>query len=187
MLPIIISTLDDPKERDFMAQLYEENERLLFATALKYASSSHDAEEIVQDSLIRLIRKISTLQSLECYTLTSYLVSTVRNTAINYMQKQSREHQRSAVYEEEAIDIPSSLLSFDELLIIAENRQKLVAAWRELSQTDRLLLEGRYFLDLSDAQLAEQLGCKSSSIRMKLTRARRHAMELAVAKEVEYR
>ena len=187
MLPIIISALDDPKERDFMAQLYEENERLLFATALKYASSSHDAEEIVQDSLIRLMRKISTLQSLERYTLASYLVSTVRNTAINYMQKQSREHQRNAVYEEEGAEVASSPLSVDELMVIAENRQKLLAAWRELSQTDRTLLEGRYFLGLSDKELAEQLDCKSTSIRMKLTRARRRAMELAVAKEVECR
>ena len=57
MLPIIISNLEDPKEREFMARLYEENEGLFFATALKYVSTHYDAEEIVQDSLVKLIKK----------------------------------------------------------------------------------------------------------------------------------
>lgn len=186
MLPIVISNLDDPQERDFMARLYEENERLLFATALKYAPSTHDAEEIVQDSLVKLIRKCDTLRSLERCVLTSYIVSTIRNTAINYLRKQGREVQRSEVYDDEAdSDALPYRLSFDELLILAENRAKLVAAWQELSEQDRMLLEGKYFLDLSDAELAEQLGCKSSSIRMKLTRARRNAMRLITEKEVD--
>ena len=45
MLPIIISTLEDTQEREFMARLYEEYERLFFSTALKYAPTHHDAEE----------------------------------------------------------------------------------------------------------------------------------------------
>lgn len=44
MLPIIISTLEDTQEREFMARLYEEYERLFFSTALKYAPTHHDAE-----------------------------------------------------------------------------------------------------------------------------------------------
>lgn len=48
---VMIAALEEPRERDFMERLYEENRRLLFATARKYASDGHDAEEIVQDSL----------------------------------------------------------------------------------------------------------------------------------------
>ena len=78
MLPVIISTLDDPQDRNFIVQLYLEYEKLLFSTAWKFTSSHHDAEEIVQDSLERLIRKTSVLRQLERCTLVAYIVSTVR-------------------------------------------------------------------------------------------------------------
>ena len=51
MLPIIISTLDNDLDRDFMTWLYEEYEPLLFKVAQRFALTHHDVEEIVQDSL----------------------------------------------------------------------------------------------------------------------------------------
>ena len=184
MLPIIISNLEDPKEREFMARLYEENEGLFFATALKYVSTHYDAEEIVQDSLVKLIKKVSTLQRLERCTLVAYVVYTVRNTAINRLRKQSKERDRRVNFDE--LDQEYSLpLTLDELLILAENHRELVALWRELPEVDRLLLDGKYFLELSDAELARQVGCKANSVRMKLTRARRTAMKAIADKEVE--
>jgi len=48
----------------------------------------------------------------------------------------------------------------------------------QLSAKDRLLLEGKYFFDYSDNTLAKLLSCKKSSIRMKLTRARRRIVKL---------
>ena len=184
MLPIIISNLEDPKEREFMARLYEENEGLFFATALKYVSTHYDAEEIVQDSLVKLIKKVNTLQRLERCTLVAYVVYTVRNTAINRLRKQSKERDRKVDFDE--LDQEYLLpLTLDELLILAENRRELVALWHELPEVDRLLLDGKYFLELSDAELAQQVGCKTNSVRMKLTRARRTAMKAIADKEVE--
>ena len=47
-----------------------------------------------------------------------------------------------------------------------------------MSAEDRALLEGKYILGDSDEMLARTLHCKPSSIRMKLTRARRRALKL---------
>ena len=41
---------------------------------------------------------------------------------------------------------------------------------------DRILLSGKYVFCHSDAELAQNLGCAPSSIRMKITRAKRKAM-----------
>lgn len=184
MLPIIISNLEDPNEREFMARLYEKNEGLFFATALKYVSTHYDAEEIVQDSLEKLIKKVTTLQRLERCTLVAYIVYTVRNTAINHLRKQSKERDRRVNFDE--LDQEFSLpLTLDELLILAENRRELATLWCGLPEIDRLLLDGKYFLELSDAELAQQVGCKTNSVRMKLTRARRTAMKAIADKEVE--
>ena len=178
----MIAALEEPRERDFMERLYEENRRLFFATARKYAADGHDAEEIVQDSLVRLMGKVALLQEMKRCTLASYLVSTVRNTAINHLRKQSRQQGRTIPYEEEVQgeEVP---LTMDELLVVAERRAELARAWRELSEHDRFLLEGKYFLQLSDSELGDALGCKAESIRMKLTRARRNVVKILARKE----
>ena len=48
----------------------------------------------------------------------------------------------------------------------------------KLSSEDRLLLRGKYIAGLSDQELAEQLGCKTDSIRMKMLRARKRAFRI---------
>ncbi len=58
-----------------------------------------------------------------------------------------------------------------------ERRQELFAKFQELHETDQQLLFGRYLMDMTDADLAKLLGCKPSSVRMKLTRARRALLE----------
>ena len=74
-------------------------------------------------------------------------------------------------------------MTMDELLVVAERRAELARAWRELSERDRFLLEGKYFLQLSDSELGDALGCKAESIRMKLTRARRNVVKILARKE----
>ena len=54
-----------------------------------------------------------------------------------------------------------------------ERQEELLAIFREMREEEQQLLMGKYLMDLSDAELAQTLGCKPSSIRMKLTRVRR--------------
>ena len=46
-----------------------------------------------------------------------------------------------------------------------------------MTESDQLLLLGKYTMDMSDTELAQVINCKPSSIRMKLTRARRLFIE----------
>ena len=58
-----------------------------------------------------------------------------------------------------------------------ERWQELLAAFEEMTESDQLLLLGKYTMDMSDTELAQVINCKPSSIRMKLTRARRLFIE----------
>lgn len=185
MLSIIATMPENSEDRQFISQLYEEYEDLLYATALKYTTYHLDAEEIVQDSLVRLIKKVSVIRKLERCVLAGYLVSTVRNTAINYIRKEQSRQKRRDVFEQGVVaETPAQELSLDELMILSENRQRIKDAWRKLAESDRFLLEGKYLLGLTDAELAHQMNCKPESIRMKMTRARRRAFRLITEQEV---
>ncbi|OUN10095.1 hypothetical protein B5G42_11275 [Flavonifractor sp. An91] len=68
--------------------------------------------------------------------------------------------------------------SLDDHLLQTERLERLAEVWDLLPEDDQLLLEGKYILGQEDTELADMLGCKASSIRMKLTRARRRAFQL---------
>ena len=183
MLAFICAAADPPSDREFITWIYTEFSRLMFHTAGRYAAAPQEQEDIVQDCFVRLIGKTALLRPMTRPVLAAYLVATVRNASINHLRAQQAERQRRAELEE--ADRRSGLppLPAEELLLLRERSAQLAAIWPRLTEEEQFLLEGRYMLDLKDAELAEQLGCQADSVRMKLTRARRRALRLLAEQE----
>ena len=177
MFPLALMSAASPENQDFLYKLYQDYHLLMFATAGKYTSNAHDKEEIVQSSLVKLIENVDRLQKLECCTLSSFVVILTRNVAINYLKHLNVIQKHSYPLSEQdnagSLDNSSSL---DEIVILRDKVSALARIWPHLPEQDQLLLSGKYILGLSDTELAQLVGCKPSSIRMKLTRARRNAL-----------
>ena len=65
-----------------MQEVYQQNERLMYAIALKYASNTQDCEDIVHDTVEKLCKNIAKIKGLPNSALRAYVVYAVRNTAI---------------------------------------------------------------------------------------------------------
>lgn len=164
---------------EFMCRLYLEHERLMYATAKRYIDDPYTCQVVVQDSLLNLIPKIHFLHELDERALSGYLVTTIRNTALDFLRKESREKNHRAEWVEETLEqIPDPALSPDERLLLTEEKDALIRAWDKLSHSDRRLLEGKYFEGCTNNQLAEIFQCRPDSVRMKLTRARKALLVL---------
>ena len=175
--------LEKSNDKEFIIWLYMEYKELMYSTAYRYVDTQQMAEDIVQDSLVKLIRKTDTLRTLAGPALGGYIVSTIRNTAINVLKSKNREALHvTSLSEDFAVD-PLSEPSLDAMMIASESNRRLADIWPDLTWSEQLLLEGKYFLGFTDQELARQLKCKASSIRMKLTRARRKAMALLLEEE----
>lgn len=178
MIPFICAAIEDVSDREFMLWLYQEFKGLMFATAKQYISSQSDCEDIIQDCLVKLIEKISVLRVKNHCVLSSYIVHTIRNTSINYLKRQEVMQSKTYSLDEQDSEIASSEPSMDELMAVLERKEQLSRIWSQLPEEEQLLLEGKYILHYTDAELALQLHCKPGSIRMKLTRARRKAFRM---------
>lgn len=179
---MFISVMSEhPNDRTFILELYQEFYRLMFSTAGKYSLDYDSCEEVVQESLLKLINKVSLLKELPRTVLASYIVSTTKNTAINYIKNKNRQRAQTSSFEDEIVSsLEAPIPSLDELMQLIESQDRLEAVLEQISEEDRILLEGKYILDYSDEVLAGMLNCKPNSIRMKLTRARRRALKLLV-------
>lgn len=166
----------DMSSEDLIWDLYQTYARLMHFTAKKYISDPHLCEDVVQDSLARLIQKTDTLRRLESSALTGYIVTTVRNTAINLLKKHDPYQAIELDQAEESGALQAA--SAEEEVLRRERLGRLTKVWDRLDEETKQVLEGKYILGLSDGELALLLGCKPSSVRMKLTRARRRALAL---------
>lgn len=170
-----------------MEQLYLTHQSSMYRTAMGILHHPQDAEDTVQTACIALCGKISLLMDMDCCTLRSYVVISVRNTAINLIR--SRERKPELLWgEEEYLDslLPEQQDQDDRLLSIA-NQDALNQAVLRLPQRERSLLEMKYVLDRTDSEIAGGLGIKPDSVRTLLTRARRKLAELLKENDVEPR
>lgn len=184
MISFIASMPLETTDKEFIIDLYEEFKNLMFYTAQKYISTPNVAEDLVQDSIVKLIEKIDVLRPMSKQTLAGYIVVTIRNTSINYLKKQASDNTYCVDGQDPIFEnTDNHIFSLDELLLLRERNAQLEKIWPKLSTNDRFLLEGKYILGYNDSELAAPLGCKSASIRMKLTRARRNALILLMENE----
>lgn len=183
MITSTFSSDNELSDKEFMVHLYTKYENLLFYTAQKYISERGSVEDVVQESLVKLHEKIRTIKPMPEIVLASYIRSTVRNTAINILKSTGYEEDRQ-ISTENIIDVMDEhALSLDTLMQISRYRELLSKIWPELSKEEQFLLEGKYILGYSDRELSTELCCQPSSVRMKLTRARRHALSILASRE----
>ena len=150
-------------------------ERLMYKIARQYVNSQIECEDIVQDSLANILNKFSTVIALNTNQQTAYVAAVVRNRSLNYLKrKQLEDGIIVASVDDESYCLQESTIQITRQLDTYSFSVK--EALCKLSDDDRYLLEGKYIIGLSDAELACELHCKPASIRMKLTKARRRLL-----------
>lgn len=179
MFPLIIAEIEDADHKHFMEELYETSCRLMYHIAKKWTDSAAEQEDIVQDSLVKLISKISLLRGLSRPQQISYVAHTVRNTAITHLDRRTKEEKWiiSLDIDSEDVSLPLQGLSPEEALLRGEWKESFRQVWSQLPERERLLLESKYIFHASDKELAQWLGCRPDSVRMALTRAKRMVIE----------
>lgn len=130
--------------------------------------NEQDAEECVNDVLMRLWT--SELPN-EMRSLKAYLVKMVRNQAIMYLRKQSRLKRGGGFtvvsYEELSECIPDSKPG-SEGVSQSELAALIKAFVKELSEVDRIVFMGRYWLSQPVSEIAKQIGKNEGFVTKRL-------------------
>ena len=177
---IFATMINDVDDRAFMQEVYQQNERLMYAIALKYASNTQDCEDIVHDTVEKLCKNIAKIKELPNSALRAYVVYAVRNTAINFRKHQStiNRHiqQLSGDDSNSEYDQPESII--ERIEDLQEKRTRLTKVWMQLTDAEQELLYRKYVLEQTTEELAGIFQCSRDSIRMRLSRARRKSLRL---------
>jgi RNA polymerase sigma-70 factor (sigma-E family) len=152
----------DPQARDVVADLFHVHHRRLVGLAALLVDDRGSAEEIVQDAFESLYRHWSDLRSPS--SAVAYLDRAVVYAARSWIRR--RITARAYVWPQADVQVSAE----HEGLARGEHAE-LVAAVRALPRRQREVIVLRYFLDLSEAEIAAWLGVSPGSVKRHASRA----------------
>lgn len=175
MIPAVILAIDTEEDRTFMTDVYTKHHALMFKVAWSYVHTLQEAEDIVSDSCVSLIKKVDKLQTMQDNELRKYIVITVRNTATNLWNKKQRENAKFLKVDEEVLEqLPSDTSSVERRIDFEEELEHVRSAIHALPERDRRILQLKFFEEKSDHEICETTGMTASNVRKTIERARKH-------------
>jgi len=149
-------------------QLVERHQAIAFRVAWLITASAADAEEASQDAFLKAYRALSRFR--DGAPFRPWLLRIVANEARNRRVAAARR-ERLALRALESGVAEDPAISPEAVLLEADVRAELLAALRRLDERDRLAIACRYFLDLSEAEMAAALDCRRGTVKSRLSRA----------------
>lgn len=175
MIPVYILAIEDESDREYMTSLYCQYEKLMFSTIRKYTNDSWLVDDIMQNTLEKLMGKISLLKTLNRDRLVSYIISSCKNNAYIILRYQDSHPAIDFIdtdYFGDSIDDSSKV---EAKILREEELSYLIRIWPLLAPRNQYILRAKYILEKSATEIAHELRIKPDSVRMALTRARKEA------------
>lgn len=91
LIPIVLASIESSFDRDRCAKLYEKYKGLMMYTALKKINNYGVAEDMVSDSVIKIIKHFDKIDSFECHHQRNYIVYIVETTCIDYLRRVKKQ------------------------------------------------------------------------------------------------
>jgi RNA polymerase sigma-70 factor, ECF subfamily len=149
-----------------LAELYELLSERVYTLALRMLQSREEAEEVLQDTFLKLYRKAGSYR-FELGSPRAFIYTIARNEALSRLRARSARPAKSAGWE---VHNPNSALAAPE----AGNpltRVEVEGALEILAEDDAKLLQLAFFDGYSHAELASVTGMPLGTVKSKLRRA----------------
>jgi RNA polymerase sigma-70 factor, ECF subfamily len=159
------------REIESVSVLYDCYAPRLLSLCLRYTGNRADAEDVLHDGFMKIIKNYETFSSRHHHSLEAWMKRIMLNTALNYI----RDHKKEKFF-----------LSFetDPLLQVAEEeheesyagmnltKEELINMVCELPDGYRTVFNLYVMEDYSHKEISELLGCSENTSKSQLSKAR---------------
>ena len=159
-------------EQEALAELYHHARTAVYGLALSYLKNTHDAEDVTQDTFVRVWENVHQYQSRG--TPLAWVLTVARNLALMKL----RERGKTQDMEPEEWDIREPMrmparerLAADSPLVTVEDRQVLRAALEGLTDEERQVVTLHAVTGWKHKEIAHLLDLPLSTVLSKYRRA----------------
>ena len=159
------------RDPEVMADLYDLYGRLLYVLIVRIVRNPSVSEDLVQESFLRAWNRSAQLSE-EYQSVGPWLVMIARHCALDYL-KSSQAHL-SAQAPMNDVEFPA--VSIDDEILNSDRVRMMEAAFRNLTENQKRVIELSFYEGLSHAAIAERLhqplGTVKGWVRAALSRLR---------------
>lgn len=156
------------RDTDAYAVLVERYQELAVRVAYLITGEVPEAEDAAQEAFVKAYYALDRLQPGAPFR--PWLLRIVANEARNLRKAAQRRAHRLA-RAADGLSPRGMAPSVETAALASEQRGAIITALMRLREGDRLVIAYRYFLDLSEAEMAEALGLARGTVKSRLSRA----------------
>lgn len=154
---------------DAYAELVRRYSEIAFRTAYLITRDAAEAEDAAQEAFVKAYYALDRFRIEAPFR--PWLLRIVANEARNRRTRTSRQASLRLRASDSSQGLGQILASPEAETLAAEQRRMLLDAIESLREDDRVVIIYRYFLELSEAEIAEVLGCARGTVKSRLSRA----------------
>lgn len=157
---MLLAMLETEEDRERFLKLHGAYEKKLYAVAVRVLGDPAAAEDAVQQTWLSLIRRWDRVSRLPWDETEGYVVTAVKNTAVDMLRKNRREEALPEDFDPPAPETGESGYRY------------LVSLIRALPESYRRVLELKCVEEESNREIARRLGLKESTVATRVLRGR---------------
>ncbi len=159
-------------EEEAFRMLVELHSRSVFRLAYRLTGNESDAEEAVQETFLRVFRRLGTFQ--ENARFETWLYRVASNASMDVIRRRQRHHTRQAPLETEQGDprpLEAPTPAPDRVAVAGQIGDRVAAALDCLTPGERAAFTLRHLQGFSINEIGEALGLRSNAVKNAIFRA----------------
>ena len=179
MFSLAFLMIRDESDREFVKDLYIKYEQMMYKIAYNILHNSTDAEDAVQNTIIKIIDNLEKIRAIDSKETRFYLSFVTENAA--------KDIQRKANHLPESVEDLGELeadISVEDSVMLKIDFERLKTAMRSLPENEHQILFLNLTMGHSPAEIAGLHGISSNTARQKIFRAKHHLKQILEEEEV---
>jgi RNA polymerase sigma-70 factor (ECF subfamily) len=159
-------------DSDAFRLLVERHSRAVFRVAYRMTGNEHDADDVVQETFLRVYRQLDSFESRASFT--TWLHRIAVNCSLDLLRTRTRHDRHRSSDSEEALmngDVATGEPHAERLLLSTEVRQQVSSALESLSGNERTAFVLRHFEGMSIEEIGSVLGTRVNATKNTIFRA----------------
>jgi RNA polymerase sigma-70 factor, ECF subfamily len=149
--------------------LYDRYSKLVYSTAVQLLNSVEEAEEVTQETFLRLWQRSSIYQP-QRGSLSGFLITLTRSRSLDRLRARSARQQKLQRIQ----TFSDGVSPYDpplEFVTVQERTNLVREALKQLSPDDRQILETAYYEGLSQSEIAKRDGIPLGTVKSRARQA----------------
>ena len=167
---VIATLVNSIEDKTKLEQIYVKYKNLMYYIANDILNDSHESEDVVQTSIIKIANYIEKIDDINCNKTKHLIVTIVKSTSIDIYRKKKNNY--TVDIDEVKNRIESYDLPIDDLIIAIEDKKELSEKLAKLKSEYADVLTLKYYHQFNDNEIADILNIKSGNVRIRIYRAK---------------